>query len=101
MLQDAVRSISFKRDEFYLTNTEYLSQIEKIVFTKLENHPSPQTVKLNIFIDHIFKFSNIDVSHVFEETTALNNKRNGVFNNILTKRLKKSLRFGYYHQRTS
>ena len=74
--EDAVRSISFKRYEFYLTNTEYLSEIGKIVLTKFENHLSVQTVKVNSSKDRIFKFSNIEVSHVLEETATLNNKRN-------------------------
>ena len=95
--EDAVRTISFKTDEFDLTNAEYLRETEKFVLTKFENHSSAQDVKLNIFIDRTFNFSNIDVSDVLEETTTLNNKRNGTFGNFSTKCLNKCLIFGHHH----
>ena len=95
--EDAVRSISFKPDEFHLTNVEYLSETETFVLTKFENHSTAQAGKLNIFIDRTFNFSNIDVSDVLEETTTLNNKRNDTFGNISTKRLNKCLIFGNHH----
>ena len=51
------------------TNAGYLSETENIVFTKFQNHSSAQAVKLNIFVDQIFNFFNIDISNVLEEIT--------------------------------
>ena len=83
--------------EFYLTNAEYLSETEKIAFTKFQNHSSAQTVKLNIFVDQIFNFFNIDVSNVLKKIAVRKNSRNDTIGNISTKYLKKCMTFGHHH----
>lgn len=83
--------------EFYLTNAEYLSETEKIAFTKFQNHSSAQAVKLNIFVDQIFNFFNIDISNILEEITVWKNSRNDTIGNISTKYLKKCMTFGHHH----
>ena len=47
-----------------------------------------QAFKQNISVKEDFYISNTKVSDILEETTALNNKNNGAFGNIPTKRLK-------------
>ena len=79
------------------TNAGYLSETENIVFTKFQNHSSAQAVKLNIFVDQIFNFFNIDISNVLEEITVWKNSRNDTIGNIPTKFLKKCMKFGHHH----
>ena len=63
---------------------EILSNSVEIVIRKFENHPSVQAFKQNISVNKDFYFSNTDVSDILEETTALNNEKNGTLGNILT-----------------
>ena len=86
--EDAVRSLNVKPDEYYLSDTENLSDPVEIAIRKFENHPSVQAIKQNISVKQDFYFSNTEVSDILKETTALNNKKNGTFGNIPTKRLK-------------
>ena len=86
--EDAVRSLNAEPDEYYLCDTENLSNPVDIAIRKFENHPSVQAIKQNISVNKDFYFSNTEVSDILKETTALNNKKNGTFGNIPTKLLK-------------
>ena len=86
--EDAVRSLNEEPDEYYLSDTENLSNPVEIAIRKFENHPSVQAIKQNIPVNKDFYFSNTEVSDILKETTALNNKKNGTFGNIPTKLLK-------------
>ena len=46
--EDAVRSLNVKPDEYYLNETENLSDPVEIATRKFENHPSVQVIKQNI-----------------------------------------------------
>ena len=83
--EDAVRSFIVEPDEYYLSDTENLSNPVKIAIRKFENHPSVQAIKKNISVNKDFYFSNTEVSDILKETTALNDKKNGTFGNIPTK----------------
>ena len=89
--EDAVRSLNEEPDEYYLSDTENLSNPVEIAIRKFENHPSVQAIKKNITVNKDFYFSNTEVSDILKETTALNNKKNGTFGNIPTKLLKEVL----------
>ena len=84
--EDAVRSLNVEPDEYYLSDTENLSNPVEI--RKFENHPSVQAIKQNIPVNKDFYFFNTEVSDILKETTALNNKKNGTFGNIPTKLIK-------------
>ena len=86
--EDAVRSLNVEPNEYYLSDTENLSNPVEIAIRKFENHPSVQAIKQNIPVNKDFYFSNTEVSDILKETTALNNKKNGTFGNIPTKLLK-------------
>ena len=86
--EDAVRSLNVEPDEYYLSDTENLSNPVEIAIRKFENHPSVQAIKQNIPVNKDFYFSNTEVSDILKETTALNNKKNGTFGNIPTKLIK-------------
>ena len=81
-------SLNVKPDEYYISDTGNLSDPVEISIGKFENHPSVQVLKQNISVNQDFHFSNTEVSDILKETTALNNKKNGTFGNIPTKRLK-------------
>ena len=85
---DAVRSLNVEPDEYYLSDTENLSNPVEIAIMKFENHSSVQVIKRNISVNKDFYFSNTEVSDILKETTALNNVKNGAFGNIPTKLLK-------------
>ena len=87
-LEDAVSSLTVNPDEYYLSDTENLSDFVEITISKFENHPSVQAIKQNILVNQDFNFSNTEVVDILKETTALNNKKNGTFGNIPTKVLK-------------
>ena len=87
VFNDAVRSVNVKADEYYLSDKENLSDPVEIVIRKLEN-PSVQAIKQNISVNQDFYFSNTEVSDILKESAALNNKENGTFGKIPTKRLK-------------
>ena len=70
--ENAVRSLYVKPDEYYLSETENLSDPAEIAIRKFENHPSVQVIKQNSSVNHDFYFSNTDVSDILDETTALN-----------------------------
>ena len=82
--EDVVRSLSVKPDEFYLSDTKNLSDLVEIAIRKFENHPSVQAIKQNISGNQEFYFSNTEVMDILKETTALNNKKNGTFDNTPT-----------------
>ena len=86
--EDDVRSLNVEPDEYYLCDTENLSDPVDIAIRKFENHPSVQAIKQNISVNKYFHFSNTEGSDILKETTALNNKKNGNFGNIPTKLLK-------------
>ena len=86
--EDAVRSFIVEPDEYYLSDTENLSNPVKIAIRKFENHPSVQAIKKNISVNKDFYFSYTNVSDILKETTALNNKKNSTFGSIRTKLLK-------------
>ena len=83
--EDAVRSLNVEPNEYYLSDTENLSNPVEIAIKKFENHPSVQAIKQNISVNKDFYFSNTEVSDILKETTALNDKKNGTFGNIPTK----------------
>ena len=86
--EDPVRSLNVKPDEYYLSDTENLSDPVEIAIRKFENHPSVQAINQNISEDRNFSFCNTEVRDVLNETAALHNKKNGTFGNIPTKLLK-------------
>ena len=86
--EDPVRSLNVKPDEYYLSDTENLSDPVEIAIRKFENHPSVQVINQNISENQNFYFSNTEVRDVLNETAALHNKKNGTFGNISTKLLK-------------
>ena len=86
--EDAVRSLNVKPDEFYLSDTENLSDPVEIAIRKFENHPSVQAIEQNISVNQDSYFSNTEVRDILKETTALNNKKNSSSGNIPTKLLK-------------
>ena len=86
--EDVVRLLNVNPDEYYLSDTENLSDPVDITVRKFENLPSVQAIKQNISVKRDFYFSNTEVSDILKETTPLNNKKNGTFGNIPTKRLK-------------
>ena len=47
-LEDSVRLLNVKPDEYYLSDTENLSNPAEIAIRKFENHPSVQDIKQNI-----------------------------------------------------
>ena len=95
--EDAVKSLNFKPNELYLSDTENLSDPVEIAIRKFENHSRFQAIKENISVNQDFYFSNTEVKDIPKETTALNNKKNSTFGNISTKRLKKCLIFAHDH----
>ena len=46
--EDSVRSLNVKPDEYYLSDTENLSNPAEIAIRKFENDPSVQAIKQNI-----------------------------------------------------
>ena len=88
--EDAVRSLNVEPDEYYLSDTENLSNPVEIAINirKFENHPIVQAIKQNNSVNKDFYFSNTEVRDILKKTTALNNKENGTFGNIPTKLLK-------------
>ena len=85
--EDAVRWLSVKPDEYYLTDTENLSDPVEIASRKFVKHPSVQAIKQNISVIQDFYSSDTEVRDILKKTTALNNKKNGTFGNIPAKRL--------------
>ena len=75
-------------DEYYLTDTENLSDPVEIALRKFGSHTSVQAIKQSILVKHDFCFFNTEVSDILKETAALTNKKNGSFGNIPTKLLK-------------
>ena len=47
-LEDSVRLLNVKPDEYYLSDTENLGNPAEIAIRKFENHPSVQDIKQNI-----------------------------------------------------
>ena len=87
--EDVVRSLNVNPDEYYLSDTENLSDTVEIPISKFENHPSVQAIKQNISVNQDFYFSNTEIKDdILKETAAFSNKKNSTFNNIPTKRLK-------------
>ena len=86
--EDAVRLLNVKPHEYYLSDTENLSDPAEIAIRKLENHPSVQVIKYNILVNQDFYFSKTEISDILNKTTALNNKKKGTFGNTPTKLLK-------------
>ena len=69
--EDAVRSLNVEPNEYYLSDTENLSNHVEIAIRKFENHPTVQTIKQNILVNKNFYFSNTKVSDILKEATAL------------------------------
>ena len=86
--EDAVRLLNVKPDEYYLSDTENVSDPAEIAIRKFENHPSVQAIKYNISVNQDFYLSKTEISDILKETTALNNKKKDTFGNIPTKLLK-------------
>ena len=70
--EDAVRSPNVEPDEYFLSDTENLSNPTDIAIRKFENHPSVQAIKQNISVNKDFHFRNTEFSDILKETTALN-----------------------------
>ena len=75
-------------DEYFLSDTENLSKPVDIAFRKFENHRIVQAIKQNISVNKDFHFYNTEVGDILQETTVLNNEKNGTFGNIPTKLFK-------------
>ena len=73
--KDSVRSLIVKPDEYYLSDTENLSDPVDIAIGEFENHPSVQAIMQNILVNQDFYFPNTEVSNILKETTALNYKK--------------------------
>ena len=86
--EDAVRWVSVEPDEYFLSDTENLSNPVDIATRRFESHSSVSAIKQNISVNKDFHFSNSEVTDILKETTSLNNKENGTFGNITTKLLK-------------
>ena len=86
--EDAVRLLNVKPDEYYLSDTENVSDPAEIAIRKFENHPSVPAIKYNISVNQDFYLSKTEISDILKETTALNNKKKDTFGNIPTKLLK-------------
>ena len=86
--EDFVRPLNVKPDEYYLSDTENLSNPAEIAIREFENHASVQAIRQDISVNNGFYFSNTEVSDILNEITALNDEKNGTFGNILTKLLK-------------
>ena len=56
--KDAVRLLNVRPDEYYLSDTDNLSDPVEIAFRKLENDPSVQAIKQNILANQEFYFRN-------------------------------------------
>ena len=56
--EDAVRLLNVKSDEYYLSDTENLSNAVEIASRKFENHPSAQAIKQNNSVNQDFYSSN-------------------------------------------
>ena len=56
--EDAVRSLNVEPDEYYLSDTENLSNLVEIAIRKFENHPSVQAIRQNISVNKDFYFPN-------------------------------------------
>ena len=54
--EDAVRLLSVKPDEYYISDTENLSDPVEIAIRKFENYPSVQAIKHNISVNQDFYF---------------------------------------------
>ena len=80
--EDAVRSLNVEPNEYYLSDTENLSNPVEIAIRKFENHPSVQAIKQSILVNQDFYFSDTEVSDILKETTALNNKNNGTLKEV-------------------
>ena len=85
---DADKSLNVEPNEFYLSDTENLSDPAGITIRKFENYPSAQAIKENISGNQDSYFCNTKVRDILKETTALNYKKNGTFGNIPTTLLK-------------
>ena len=68
---DAVRSLNVKPGEYYLSDTENLSNPVEIPIRKFENHPSVQVIKQNVSVNQDFYFSDTEVSDILKENTTL------------------------------
>ena len=62
--EDPVRSLNVKPDEFYLSDTENLSDPVENAIRKFENHLSVQSIKQNIPVNQDFYFSNTEVMDI-------------------------------------
>ena len=56
--KDAVRLLNVRPDEYYLSDTDNLSDPVEIAFRKFENNPSVQAIKQNILANQEFYFPN-------------------------------------------
>ena len=57
-------SMYVKPDEFYLSDTENLSEPVEIAIRKFENHPSVQAIKQNFSVNQDFYFYNTEVGDI-------------------------------------
>ena len=62
--EDPVKSLNVKPDEFYLSDTENLSDPVENAIRKFENHLSVQSIKQNIPVNQDFYFSNTEVMDI-------------------------------------
>ena len=69
--EDDVGSLNVELYEYFLSDTENLTNPVDIPISKFENHPSVQAIKQNISVNKDFDFSNTEVSDILKETTAL------------------------------
>ena len=64
-------SLNVKLDEYYLSDSENLSNSVETVIRKFENHPSVYAIKQNISVSQDL----ISNSDILQETKVLNNKK--------------------------
>jgi len=84
--ENAVSSLGIKKDE--CNECFGLSNPVEIAIKKFEQHPSIKLIKENVSIMNTFDFMPIETIDVIKEISNLDNKKNGTFKNIPTRRLK-------------
>ena len=66
--EDDVRLVNVKPDDFYLSDTENLSDPVEIPISNLKNHPSVKAIKRNIPVIQDLCFSNTEVRDMLKAT---------------------------------
>ena len=85
--EDAVNSLGIKKDEQRNKNFGLSNPVE-IAINNFEQHPSIKLIKENVSTTTTFSFMPTETDDIIKEISNLDNKKNGTFKNIPTRRLK-------------